>query len=146
MTRWVFMPTNFHENLSRRSVEIGSNRSFGLVMGIACLAVAALGFWAGSAHWPIWASAAAVFGSLAVLWPDFLTPLNRVWFWFGIALHRVANPAVMGLLFFGMITPVGLLMRLTGKRPIGLAFEPDRSSYWIKRGTALQPGSMTKQY
>jgi hypothetical protein len=39
-----------------------------------------------------------------------------------------------------------VLMRLTGKRPIGLEFEPDRSSYWMKRGAALQPGPMTKQY
>jgi hypothetical protein len=92
------------------------------------------------------ASAAAVFGSLAVLWPDLLTPLHRLWFWFGLALHKVVNPVVMGVLFFGVITPVGVLMRLTGKRPIGLKFEPDRSSYWMMRETALQPGSMTKQY
>jgi len=146
MTPWVFMLGNFHENLSRRSVEIGSNRSFGLVMGVACLAVAAMGFWSGSAHWPIWASAAVVFGGLAVLWPDLLTPLNRLWFWFGLALHKVVNPVVMGVLFFGVITPVGVLMRLTGNRPIGLGFEPDKSSYWLKRGATLQPGSMTKQY
>jgi hypothetical protein len=146
MTPWVFMPGNFHENLSPRSVEIGSNRSFGLVMGVACLAVAAMGFWSGSTHWPIWASAAVVFGGLAALWPDLLTPLNRVWFWFGLALHKVVNPVVMGLLFFGVITPVALLMRLTGKRPIRTGIEPDRSSYWLKREAALQPGSMTKQY
>jgi hypothetical protein len=53
---------------------------------------------------------------------------------------------VMGLLFFGVITPVALLMRLTGKRPIRTGIEPDRSSYWLKREAALQPGSMTKQY
>ena len=140
------MPSNFHETLSRRSVEIGSNRSFGMVMGVACLVVAGLGYWAGSAHWPLWAGAAAIFGSLAVLWPDLLMPLNRLWFWFGLALHKVVNPVVMGVLFFGMITPVGVLMRLTGKRPIGFEFEPDRSSYWMKREAALQPGSMTKQY
>jgi hypothetical protein len=52
----------------------------------------------------------------------------------------------MGALFFGVITPVGLLMRLTGKRTIEFEFEPDRSSYWIRRSSTLQPGSMTKQY
>jgi hypothetical protein len=137
---------NFHENLSRRSVEIGSNRSFGVVMGAACLVLSGLGFWAGSAYWPIWAGAAAAFGSLALLWPRLLSPLKRVWFWFGLALHKVVNPVVMGVLFFGVIMPVGVLMRLTGKRPLAFEFEPDRSSYWMKRGSALQPGSMTKQY
>jgi hypothetical protein len=140
------MPSNFHETLSRKSVEIGSNRSFGMVMGIACLGVAGLGLWAGSAYWPIWAFAAALFGSLGLLWPRLLAPLNRVWFWFGLALHKVVNPVVMGVLFFGVITPVGLLMRLAGKRPLGLRFEPDSPSYWIRRGSALQPGPMTKQY
>lgn len=140
------MPSNFHENVSRRSVEIGSNRSFGVVMGVACLALAGFGVWVGSAYWPIWAGAAAVFGSLALLWPRLLSPLNRLWFWFGLALHKVVNPVVMGVLFFGVIMPVGLLMRLIGKRPIGFEFEPDRSSYWMRRGNALQPGSMTKQY
>ena len=140
------MPSNFHENLSQRSVEIGSDRSFGLVMGVACLVLSGLGFWAGSAYWPIWTGAAAVFGSLALLWPRLLAPFNRMWFWFGLALQKVVNPVVMGVLFFGVIMPVGVLMRLTGKRPIGFEFEPDRSSYWMKRGSALQPGSMTKQY
>jgi hypothetical protein len=140
------MPSNFHENVSRRSVEIGSNRSFGVVMGVVCLVLSGLGFWVDSAYWPIWTGAAAVFGSLALLWPRLLSPLNRVWFWFGLALHKVVNPLVMGVLFFVVITPIGLLMRLAGKRPLGLRFEPDTSSYWVTRGSALQPGPMTKQY
>ena len=140
------MPSNFHENLSRRSVEIGSNRSFGVVMGVACLALSGLGFWAGSVYWPIWAGAAAAFGGLALLRPRLLSPLNRVWFRFGLALHKIVNPVVMGVLFFGVITPVSVLMRLTGKPTIGLEFESDRPSYWIRRSSALQPGSMTKQY
>ena len=140
------MPSSFHENLSQRSVEIGSDRSFGLVMGVACLALSGLGFWFGSAYWPIWAAAAAVFGGLALLWPRPLAPLNRLWFLLGLALHRVVNPVVMGVLFFGVIMPVGMLMRLTGKRPLRLGFEADRPSYWTRRDGALQPGSMTKQY
>ena len=63
-----------------------------------------------------------------------------------LALHRVVNPVVMGVLFFIVITPVSLLMRLTGKRPLALEFEPEASSYWMTRGIGLQPGPMTKQY
>jgi len=140
------MPSNFHENLSGRSVEIGSNRSFGLVIGGACLGLAGLGLWAGSTHWAIWAGAAAVFAGLALLGPRLLSPLNHGWHWFGLALHKVVNPVVMGLLFFGVIMPVGLLMRLAGKRPLGLQFDHGKSSYWISRSRALPPGPMTKQY
>lgn len=140
------MPRDFHENLSRKSVEIGSNRSFGVVIALACLVLSGIAFWADSAYWPFWAAAGTVFGSLALLWPRLLSPFNRVWFWFGLALHKVVSPVVMGVLFFGVIMPVGLLTRLTGKRTIEVEFEPDRSSYWMRRGSALQPGSMTKQY
>jgi len=54
---------------------------------------------------------------------------------------------VMGLLFFMVITPVGLLMRLCGKRPLALEFEREAPSYWLTRDKSeLQQGSMTKQY
>lgn len=141
------MPSNFHESLSlTRTVEIGSNRSFGLVMGAACLVLAGLGFWAGSAYWPVWAVAALAFASLVWLWPSLLYPLNRVWFWLGLALHKIVNPVLMGVLFFIVITPIGVLMRLSGKRPLGLKFEPEATSYWVTRDSGFQPGPMTKQY
>jgi hypothetical protein len=61
-------------------------------------------------------------------------------------LHKIVNPVVMGVLFFGVIMPIGMLMRLTGKRPLSCEFEAGKSTYWVQRGSALQPGSMTKQY
>ena len=141
------MADSFHESLSRgQTVEVGSNRSFGLVMGAACLVIAGIGFWGGWTSWPVWAGVAAAFGTLAWLAPGLLSPLNRVWFWFGLALHKVVNPLVMGVLFFIVITPIAMLMRIFGKRPLGLALERDTSSYWVKRDSALQPGPMTKQY
>jgi hypothetical protein len=137
---------NFHEKLSPRSVEIGSNRSFGVVMGAACLVFSVIGFWAGSVYWPILTGAAAAFGSAALLWPGLLSPLNRVWFWFGLTLHKILNPVVMGVLFFGVIMPIGAIMRLNGKRPLKCEFETGKTSYWTQRNNALQSGSMTKQF
>jgi hypothetical protein len=140
------MPNNFHESLSReRAIEIGSNRSFGFVMAVACLVIAGLGFWAGSTRWPIWVVAALAFTSTAWLWPSLLYPLNRAWFRLGLVLHRIVNPLVMGLLFFVVVTPIGLLMRLCGKRPLGLEFRRDATSYWVMRDKS-QPGPMAKQY
>jgi hypothetical protein len=140
------MRDNFHENLAREpEVKSGSDRSFGLVMATACSVVAGFGFWAATSHWPFWFAAAIAFAISAWLWPAVLAPLNRFWFRLGRVLHRVVNPLVMGVLFFVIITPVSILMRLFGKRPLALEFEREATSYWQPRGE-LQPGSMTKQY
>ncbi len=141
------MGRNFHESFSRsRAVEIGSNRSFGVVMAAACGIIGGLGYWWGSAYWPYWLLAAATFLVTALLWPQILYPLNRIWFLLGLALHKVANPLVMGFLFFVVITPIALLMRLAGKRPLGLTYRDD-GSYWIPRDHgAPEPGTMRKQY
>jgi len=140
------MSINFHESLLRqRGVEIGSNRAFGYVMAVACLIIAGLGFWTGSTRWPIWVTVAFAFAGTAWLWPSLLHPLNRAWFRLGLLLHRIVNPLVMGFLFFLVITPVGLLMRLCGKRPLGLEFQGDETTYWTMRDKS-PPGPMAKQY
>jgi hypothetical protein len=142
------MRANFHENLAREpEIQSGSDRAFGLVMAGACCVIAGFGFWAGTSHWPLWLATAIAFAIVAWLWPAILAPLNRFWFRLGRALHRVVNPLVMGLLFFAVVTPVGLLMRLCGKRPLALQFEREAPSYWLVRNESeLQPGPMTKQY
>jgi hypothetical protein len=79
--------------------------------------------------------------------PKLLRPLNRVWFLFGLVLNKVFNPLVMGLLFFLTVTPLGLLMRSLGKRPLDLDFDKQTKSYWILRtppGPA--PETMKKQF
>jgi hypothetical protein len=142
------MRANFHENLAREpEVKSGSDRAFGLVMAGACCFIAGLGFWSGSSRWPYWSAMAIAFLSAAWLWPAVLAPLNRVWFRLGRVLHRVVNPLVMGVLFFVVITPIGLLMRFFGKRPLRLEFDREATSYWLARNaTELQPGPMTRQY
>lgn len=142
------MRANFHEDLAREpEIESGSNRAFGLVMAAACSIISGIGLWAGTSHWPFWLAAAIAFAITAWLWPAVLAPLNRFWFRLGRLLHRIVNPLVMGLLFFVVITPVGLLMRLCGKRPLALEFERESTSYWLSRKESeLQPGPMTKQY
>jgi hypothetical protein len=142
------MSANFHERLAREhEVKSGSDQGFGLVMAAACTLIAGWGFWSTSSNWPYWSVAASAFLITALLWPALLAPLNRLWFRFGRLLHRVVNPLVMGLLFFVVITPVGLLMRVLGKRPLPLTFDREATSYWRERSTRkMQPGPMTKQY
>jgi hypothetical protein len=82
----------------------------------------------------VWAlGIAAAFFLAALLMPAVLAPLNRLWFKFGMLLHRVVSPLVMGMLFYVVVTPIGLLMRLFGKRPLNLEFETAETSYWILR-------------
>jgi hypothetical protein len=142
------MRANFHESLAREhEVKSGSDRAFGLVMAGACSLIAGWSFWSGGSNWPYWPVAAIAFLSTALLCPAVLAPLNRLWFRLGRLLHRVVNPLVMGLLFFMVIAPVGLLMRLFGKRPLPLEFDREATSYWLARNASeLQPGPMTKQY
>lgn len=136
-----------HESLARAvTLTAGPNRGFGLVMAAFFLVLAILKLWLGAPGWTLsWLAAAALFLGLAFVAPGLLQPLNRLWFRFGLLLHRVVSPLVMAILFFGVVTPIGLLMRLFGQRPLRLGFEKGAASYWTAR-EATQPGPMHKQY
>jgi len=78
-------------------------------------------------------AAAAAFALLALAVPRALAPLNRAWTAFGDLLHRIVSPVALGILYYGVVTPTGLLMRLAGKDPLRLRFDPAARSYWIER-------------
>ncbi len=124
-----------HEDLARGAVpQGGSDRAFGVVFAVL---FAGLGAWlaaSGRGAWPAAAFAtAAAFGLAAWLAPRRLALLNRLWTRFGLMIHAVVSPVVLGVLFYGVITPTGLVMRALGKDPLGLAYDREAESYWIKR-------------
>ncbi len=124
----------FHEDLGREDETQGSSdRSFGLVFAAVCALMAALGWWKGRPHAPYWTGAAATFATVALARPSLLGPLNRAWTRLGLLLFHVVNPIVMFLLYVLAIVPVGLVMRILGKDPLRLRFEPVAASYWIPR-------------
>jgi hypothetical protein len=108
------------------------------------------------ALWPLWRGEAPRWWLLAVvaalvavsLWvPRILRPLNRIWLKIGLLLNKVVSPIVLGIVFFGVLTPLGAVLRMRGKDPLRLRFEKDAPSYWIMRqppGPA--PRSMTRQF
>jgi hypothetical protein len=130
-----------------RAVEMGSDRSFGLVFA-AFFALVCLWPLKSGAEPRLWAGAvAAAFLVVALVRPALLKPLNKLWFGVGMVLHHVVTPVVMGLLFFVTVTPIALVMRATGKDPLHLKRDPAAASYWIHRqppGPA--PDSMRQQF
>jgi hypothetical protein len=137
-----------HENLApKEAVRGSSDRSFGIVFGVVFLIVAVLPlFSSGSVRiWPAIASAA--FFLMAFVLPRLLAPLNRLWMRFGLLLHRIVSPVVLGILFYLFVTPMGLIMRLMGKDYMRLRFDSSSRSYWIERNPpGPRPDSLNNQF
>jgi hypothetical protein len=79
---------------------------------------------------------------ITIIKPNLFTYLNRLWIKFGILLGKIISPIVMGLVFFFVVTPIGVLVRILKKDVMGL--KRGASSYWINRENKLQ--SMKKQF
>ena len=123
--------------------KISSNRSFGLVFFVVFLLV---GIWPlfGEQSLRIWSLAVSlIFLVLGILNSKLLTPLNLVWIKFGELLGKIIAPIIMGVIYFAIITPMGLFMRLMRKDLLKTKFSKN-NSYWIKRKKNI--GSMKKQF
>ena len=126
---------------------MGSSRAFGFVFTVIFALVAGYQLWHGHDWGWVALAVAACFLAAALMRPALLQPLNLVWFKFGLLLHRVVNPLVMGLLFFGSVFPISLLMRVFGKRPLNLKFDRAAPTYWIGReATDLDADSFKRQF
>jgi Saxitoxin biosynthesis operon protein SxtJ len=129
--------SSLHENYrDEEPTEAGSDRAFGCTVGSMLMLIGATkAFVAGtisSAVCLIFASGALLL-LLAIFAPSRLSTLNRLWFKVGTAIAKVMNPIILALLFFLVVTPMGLLMRIVGKRPLRLAPDRTAATYWIKR-------------
>jgi hypothetical protein len=137
-----------HEIFVReQELKVGSERSFGLVFGAVFALLFASNLYHGDVYWRWWLGLSALFVVTAFAAPQLLAPFNRLWARFGLLLSALTSPLVLALLFYACITPIGLLMRLTGKDPLRLRFEPEADTYWIRReppGPA--PDTLTNQF
>jgi hypothetical protein len=117
------------------------------VIGVAFLLIGAVPL-LHEPHQPRWwaiALAIVVF-ALAGLRPTLLAPLNRIWLRFGLLLHKIVSPIILGLLFYTTVLPVGLWMRAVGKDPLRLKTS-NADTYWILRQPpGPSPQSMTQQF
>jgi hypothetical protein len=137
-----------HEDLSRdEPVTPSSNRALGCVFAGALGLIGLLPLLRGAPVRP-WALTLAV-AFLVVAWlrPALLGPLNRVWTRLGLLLHAVVSPLVMGVVFYGVVAPMGLCMRLLGKDPLRRRLDPAAASYWIeRRPPGPAPDTMRQQF
>jgi hypothetical protein len=137
-----------HENLTSKEVPRGSSdRSVGIVFGAVFLIAAVLPLFTsgGIRVWAVITSAA--FFLIAFVIPALLAPLNKIWTRFGLLLHRIVSPVVLGILFYLFVTPMGLIMRLMGKDFLRLRFDSSSRSYWIERNPpGPRPDSLNNQF
>jgi hypothetical protein len=113
-------------------IKIGSNRSFGLVFFIVFLLIAIYPL-SNNEEIRLWSLFLSfLFLVLGIFNSKILSPLNKIWFKFGIFLGKIISPIVMGIVFFIVVTPIGLLMRLLKKDLLNLKFTNEHS-YWIEK-------------
>jgi hypothetical protein len=140
--------SGMHETLAREEIPIaGSERGFGIVFAIFFVIIAIYPLMDTSPirMWALGLSAGCLF--LAFFAPGILRPFNRAWYLFGLMLHKLVNPLVMGILFFFTVTPIALILRVVGKDPINRRFDPVAKSYWIERNPSdLTSDSMRQQF
>ena len=129
--------------MKNQKIKIGSNKGFGIVFSIVFLVIA---------FWPMlngneinyWSLAISiVFLILGLINSKILTPLNKIWFKFGILLGNVVGPIVMGIIFFLIVTPTSIIMKLLGKDLLNLK-KNNNNSYWIEKNN--QKSKMKNQY
>tara|TARA_B100000787_G_scaffold70441_1_gene51801 strand:- start:88 stop:468 length:381 start_codon:yes stop_codon:yes gene_type:complete len=111
---------------------ISSNKSFGLVFFIFFFLVSIypLFNFGELRYWALFIS--GIFLTLGLLNSKILTPLNKIWFKFGILLGSIVSPIVMGIVFFAIVTPTSLIMRVLGKNLLNLK-KDNKKTYWIER-------------
>lgn len=124
-----------------------SNRSFGLLF---CCFFLFLAFLPLLHHHSvrIWSVVVSlVFLILALARPQFLQPLNRAWLYLSVLLSKVTTPIMMGIIFYLVLTPIGLSRRLFKKDSLVMGFESMKNTYWIQRKSpGFQPKEMRNQF
>lgn len=137
-----------HEDFSRgQQVKTSSDRAFGWTFVTVFLVIALWPLALGGAlrWWSLIASGLVLAATVAA--PSLLALPNRLWQRFGLLLHRIVSPIVLAIMFYLVVTPMGLLMRVFSRNTLKRHPDPAIESYWIKREPpGPQPESMPRQF
>ena len=115
------------------NIQLPSNRSFAFTFAVVFFLIAGFLWWKESDYFQILLIVSLIFAVVGQFFSRYFTPLNRLWRQFGHLLHRIISPIILGLMFFIVITPFGVIMRLFGYDPMHKNYDASASSYWIPR-------------
>ena len=128
----------------QHDITIGSERSFGIVFSAFFSILALWPLIGGGDINTILAGIALVFLAISLIAPRVLSPLNKIWFRFGLFLGRIVTPITMGLLYITTVVPIGLIMQALGKDLLRLKTSEKAESYWIVRDPPGPEGESLK--
>jgi len=128
------------------TIELPSNQKFGFFFTFILASAAAYFFNSAKETWAYeLAGAALIFLVVTVVKSDVLLPLNKIWMRFGLLLGKVVSPIILGMIFFGLFTPIATLMRLNGRDVLRLRFS-QKKTHWLSRGEKVKPESFKRQF
>ncbi len=116
----------------KNKIEIGSNRSFGIVFFLVFLIIGVFPIKSGGTINYLLVCISTIFLFLGIINSKLLTPLNKIWFKFGIMLGYIVSPVIMSLIFFMVVTPIAVLLKILGKDVLNLK-KNNNKSYWIEK-------------
>jgi hypothetical protein len=130
----------------RARLTASEGRRFGLTVGIAFLALAGVLLWRGRETAGVVSAAIGIpLAVAALVVPTRLGPVERAWMRLALLISKVTTPVFMGIVYFLVLTPMALVMRMTGRNP--LRHRPAEDGYWVRRATSGEGrGGMTKKF
>jgi hypothetical protein len=127
-------------------IELPSNRKFGFFFTLVFVMVAAYFHYSANVTWAyVFVAASLAFLLVTLIKSDALLPLNKLWMRFGLLLGMIVSPIVLGVIFFGLFTPIAMLMRLSGRDELRLKYA-QKASHWISRGEQIKSESFKQQF
>ncbi len=127
-------------------IELPSNQKFGFFLTFVFAVAATYFYYSANVTWAyVFIAAVFVFLFVTLIKSDALLPLNKLWMRFGFLLGMIVSPIVLGVIFFGLFTPIAVLMRLSGRDELRLRFT-QKASHWISRGEPIKSESFKLQF
>ena len=127
-------------------IQLPSNRKFGFLFTFVFAVAAAYFYHSINIGWAYaFVAAASIFLLITLIKSDVLLPLNKLWMRFGLLLGMIVSPIVLGIIFFGLFTPIAMLMRLSGRDELRLKFT-QKGSHWISRNELIKSESFKNQF
>ena len=127
-------------------IELPSNRKFGIFFTFVFALAAAYFYNSDIMTWAyLFSATSLIFLVITLVKDELLLPVNKLWMRFGLLLGIIVSPIVLGVIFFGLFTPIAMLMRLSGRDELKLKFSR-KASHWISRSEPIKSGSFKNQF